>query len=1088
MMNRYAVGLDIGVASVGWAALALDREEKPAGILDMGVRVFPAAEHPKTGASLALPRREARSGRRRLRRHRHRNERIRRAIVEQGLLTESELEELFQGRLEDIYALRVRALDEPVNPREFARILIHLSQRRGFRSNRKGEEQGADGRLLAAVKENRQKMEEKGYRTAAELLLKDESFAEHKRNRGGEYLSTISRDMTEDEVHKLFAAQRSLGSEFAGEELEKRYLDILLSQRSFDEGPGGNSPYGGSRIENMVGKCTFEKGEARAAKAEYSFEYFAFLEKLNHIRMVKSGESLPLTEGQRRKLIELAHKSDSITYLKVRKELGLGEEWRFNMLRYEAGVQPEETEKKAKLTGLKAYHQMRKAFEKVSKGVFAQLTREQRNLIGRTLSLYKTSEKIREALAEGGLEPCLIEAAENAGSFRGFGHLSAKACDKLIPFLEQGMNYNQACAAAGYDFRAHEEGERSLLLHCSQEELADITSPVVKRSIAQSIKVLNAIIRKQGGSPSYVNIELARELAKDLSERKKLKKDMEANRSRNEAAMERLKKEYGLSNAGGQDLVKFKLFQEQDGVCAYSLKRISIERLFEPGYAEVDHIIPYSISFDDSYKNKVLVLTEENRNKGNRLPMEYLSGKRREDFQVWVNSTVRDYRKRQNLLKEKISQEEEAQFKERSLQDTKHASRVMMNLIRDKLAFAPSPTGRKKRVTAVNGQITAVLRKRWGLNKNREDGDLHHSLDAVVIACATDAMIQQISRNTALRECRYMQHEKGSLAIDGSTGEVLRDFPYPWPDFRRELEGRLARDPAKVLGDMKLPFYMGKELPKAIFVSRMPRRKVTGAAHKDTVKSARLLEQGYVLVKRSITELKLKDGEIEGYYNKDSDILLYEALKKQLEEHGGDGKKAFAQPFHKPKRDGSPGPLVNKVKLTEKTTMAVPVQGGQAVADNDSMVRTDVFYVEGEGYYLVPIYVADTLKDKLPGRACVANKSYAEWKEMREEDFIFSLYPDDLFLAEHRGQLKFSKVHKESTLPDSFTCKSQLMYFTGTDISTGAISGETHDGAYKSRGIGVKTLKRLEKYTVDVLGEYHKVGKEKRLGFENMRR
>ena len=249
-----------------------------------------------------------------------------------------------------------------------------------------------------------------------------------------------------------------------------------------------------------------------------------------------------------------------------------------------------------------------------------------------------------------------------------------------------------------------------------------------------------------------------------------------------------------------------------------------------------------------------------------------------------------------------------------------------------------------------------------------------------------------------------------------------------------------------------------------------------------------LLEQGYVLVKRSITELKLKDGEIEGYYNKDSDILLYEALKKQLEEHGGDGKKAFAQPFHKPKRDGSPGPLVNKVKLTEKTTMAVPVQGGQAVADNDSMVRTDVFYVEGEGYYLVPIYVADTLKDKLPGRACVANKSYAEWKEMREEDFIFSLYPDDLFLAEHRGQLKFSKVHKESTLPDSFTCKSQLMYFTGTDISTGAISGETHDGVYKSRGIGVKTLKRLEKYTVDVLGEYHKVGKEKRLGFENMRR
>ena len=68
------------------------------------------------------------------------------------------------------------------------------------------------------------------------------------------------------------------------------------------------------------------------------------MEKINHIRIIKNGESLPLTEGQRRKLIELAHKSDSITYLKVRKELGLGEEWRFNMLRYEAGVQPEDVD------------------------------------------------------------------------------------------------------------------------------------------------------------------------------------------------------------------------------------------------------------------------------------------------------------------------------------------------------------------------------------------------------------------------------------------------------------------------------------------------------------------------------------------------------------------------------------------------------------------------------------------------------------------------------------------------------------------------------------------------------------------------
>ena len=132
---EYAIGLDIGIASVGWAIVALDENEHPCGIIRMGSRIFEKAEHPKTGASLAAPRREARSARRRLRRHRHRNERIRYMLIRRNILIQEQLDHLFEGRLEDIYALRVRALDEPLTVEEFARILIHLSQRRGFRSN-----------------------------------------------------------------------------------------------------------------------------------------------------------------------------------------------------------------------------------------------------------------------------------------------------------------------------------------------------------------------------------------------------------------------------------------------------------------------------------------------------------------------------------------------------------------------------------------------------------------------------------------------------------------------------------------------------------------------------------------------------------------------------------------------------------------------------------------------------------------------------------------------------------------------------------------------------------------------------------------
>lgn len=1098
-MGKYAIGLDIGITSVGWAAVALDGAENPCGILNMGSRIFDAAEQPKTGASLAAPRREARSARRRLRRHRHRNERIRALILSEGLLNRDELDRLFDGKLSDVYALRVKALDAPVNREEFARILIHISQRRGFRSNRNNAADKEDGKLLEAVSENKKRMEAAGYRTAGELLLKDPQFQEHKRNKGGQYISTVTRDMIADEVRQIFSAQRGFHSGFAGEALEEDYLNILLSQRSFDEGPGGNSPYGGSQIEKMVGRCTFEENEPRAAKAAYSFEYFSLLEKINHIRILSGGKSERLTDGQRRQIIELAHKSENLTYQRIRKELGLSPEQRFNMVRYsqkDAEIEPEEAEKKEKINCLKAYHQMRKAIEKNGKGRFSLYSREQRNAAATVLSMYKAPETVRQKLLEAGVEACDLAELEKL-NFSKFGHLSVKACDKLIPWLEQGLNYNEACEKAGYDFRGHSGEEKSRLLPPLGEDCAEITSPVAKRAISQTIKVINAIIRKQGESPSFLNIELAREMAKDFAERNQLKKEMDENQAKNERLLDQIKNEYGKNNPTGQDIVKLRLYEEQSGVCAYSQKQMSMEKLFNPDYAEVDHIVPYSISFDDSRKNKVLVLTEENRNKGNRLPLQYLKGQRRENFIVWVNNSHLDYRKKQLLLKESISEEDLKNFKERNLQDTKTMSRFMLNYIRDNLEFASSDKGRKKYVTAVNGSVTAYLRKRWGIKKVREDGDLHHAVDALVIACTTDALIQRVTRYSGRRESRYMRDDP-LIFTDPETGEVIdfrenpadEKFPVPWPDFRKELEARLANDPSKVIADWRIPFYMGEDAPEVrpLFVSRMPKRKVTGAAHKDTVKSAKALDEGVVIVKRPLTALKLdKEREIAGYYMPQSDRLLYEALKDQLRKHGGDGAKAFAQPFRKPRSDGSPGPLVNKVKLCEPTTLSVPVQGGTGIADNDSMVRIDVFRVEGEGYYFVPIYVADTLKPELPNKACVAHRPYGEWKEMKDEDFLFSLYPNDLVKVTHKKELKLTRVFKESTLPESYQTKSELLYFCGANISSGAVTVINHDNSYFISGIGIKTLESFEKYTVDVLGEYHPVKKEARQPFHGRR-
>ena len=103
---------------------------------------------------------------------------------------------------------------------------------------------------------------------------------------------------------------------------------------------------------------------------------------------------------------------------------------------------------------------------------------------------------------------------------------------------------------------------------------------------------------------------------------------------------------------------------------------------------------------------------------------------------------------------------------------------------------------------------------------------------------------------------------------------------------------------------------------------------------------------------------------------------------------------------------------------------------------------------------------------------------------MRDEDFIFSLYPNDLFRAAHKSALKLTKAQKDADLPDSYETKSELLYFISANISVASISSRNHDNSYEIKGLGIKTLESLEKYTVDILGEYHPVKREKRQGFQ----
>lgn len=1127
----YRIGLDIGITSTGWSVIEDDESGKPIRIIDLGSRIFDAAEKPKDGSPLAKDRRDARSLRRRGRRKKHRIERTKRLLENYKIITKQEFENMFENSKFkfNLYEIRAMALDEKISNQDLARLLVNFVKRRGYKSNSKSEEveNKEAGKLLTATKENETLMKEKGYSTIGEMYFKDDKFKLKDKNGNfildskgnkilkvrntiSDYKSTALRRLILEEIKIILEKQKEYNCLITQEFIEQ-YINIFSSQRNFDEGPGMPSPYAGNQIEKMLGICTFEKEEKRAPKATYTFEYFKLLQDLNHIKIEKTEldsnglrkrTKRKLTKEEKQKIINLVQDKANVSYDTVRKVLELNSNERFNMLTYKNTLvlsceSNKEVEKDKKLKEFESYHKIKTALNRVEKNYINKLNKEEINSIAYALTVYKNDNKRIEYLKENTSN--LNENAINELlklSFSKVGNLSIKAMEKIIPFLEQGLTYDKAVNEVYEDFRGvvNTEKKRKLRLKDLEQE---ISNPVVRRGISQAIKVLNAITLKYNfkyGKPDVVVVELAREMGKNFLDRNKMKRFQEDNMQNNEKIKQRIV-ELGKVNPTGQDIVKYKLWEEQDGICIYSGKKIPIENLFTEA-VDVDHIIPYSMCFDDTYKNKVLVLSSENRQKGNRVPYQYEKeiGRDVDEYEIRVNNIIRNPKKRDRLLKESFTREDAKEWKDRNIQDTQYMCKLMYNLIRNHLEFSDNDSIVRK-VWTVNGSVTAHIRKRLGIEKSR-DTDTHHAIDATVIAITTQDMINRITKYYQYKAGKFLNN-KGEY-IDLETGEILEAkeyeekngiyFPEPWHKFRKELDIRVnCKTKERIIQCLeaeKIFTYEDYDDIRPIFVSRMPRRKVTGMAHLETIRGLKR-DNGKLktITKTNLTDLKLKNGDIEGYpeQNKKDDKLLYNALKQQLIKYNGNAKEAFKEDFYKPKKDGTRGPLVKKVQIEANATLGVELKHGKAFAGNGDSVRIDIFFVEGEGYYFVPIYVNDTVKDKLPNRACVGKKSYEEWKEMSDENFIFSLYPRDLIYIEGKNKISLIETNGKG---EQIEVDNLFAYYVKAGISSGSITVQTHDNKYIKSSLGIKSLKNLRKYEVDVLGQYHEVKlPEKRMPF-----
>ena len=1122
--KKYSLGLDIGTSSIGWVVLDLDKER----IHDLGVRIFERPEDPQNGDSLAKPRRDARSARRRLKRRRQRLNHLKQFFVDQNILTKNQVEEALDYKSDfnklDVYELRSKALAEELSPEELLKVLYQIAKRRGFKSNRKVVEESdkEGGRVTSALKTNEKFLADNNYTTVGDALSRDEKFAPHKRNKRDDYTNSFARNDFLRELEAIIKTQRN----YALKNVPEQAISELIY--GIDDGQVTNvnaimyqRPFMKEElIEKMVGDCTFEKNEKRAPKASYSFEVFRLASDLSHLVFIPRDASkrqakrdnleVRLSPEQISKVIDVAKSQKSLTYKKVRSTAGISEDYVPKDVRGKKKEGDEFGEDNT-FGGLKAYSDIRSALKELPED-WAKIDNESAiNQIAYILTTQKADEGIQAELDSLPLSDKAKEAIVKIKptNFKAFGHLSIKALQKITPHILEGMTYDKACEAAGYDFKKQ------------SASLEQITNPVVKRAITQTLKVVRAIERKYG-KPYFIKVETARDLAKNFKDRKAIENENKENQARNQSIIQTLN-ENGVVTPTGQQIIKVKLYREQNGVCLYSGKSIDFETMLRDDNAyQVDHIVPFSRSNNDGITNKALVLTEENQKKGNQTPFEYFGAdeKRWKEFVARVESIykTRDIKtadkatnainykyngyamkKKQNLLLQDYKNDS---WSVRALNDTRYITRFIQNYLRQMVDFAEGEE--KQRVIAPNGTTTAYLRKRWGLAKDRAEDVLHHAKDAAVVAAINPKIVYQANLFSKEQEMKkYLTNvktidEKREILLastNKNTGEITdettftkaqRDlaiaeyfklrsdeetknrFPSPWPDFSKEVMKRtLKTDIATLQNELRGLDNYDEEFRldvKPIFVSRMPRRKATAQAHKETIRSPKVKDNDQRTVRMPLNKIKRKD--VENSVLKESDKWLYDKLLERLDAHDNNPEKAFAKPVYKNDKkfdkNGKQLSPVSTVKVYSTQPSGFYINNGKAFVNNGSMVRLDVYQKPNKKgkieHFFVPVYAHQVGKNKpTPTKILPAPKGFTDIDKTFTK--VCSLYPND-----------YVRIYLKNEIREG--------YYVKYNVANGAMQLLPNYATGKNQNTFVqvygKNAQAIERYDVSVLGDNYR--------------
>lgn len=412
-----------------------------------------------------------------------------------------------------------------------------------------------------------------------------------------------------------------------------------------------------------------------------------------------------------------------------------------------------------------------------------------------------------------------------------------------------------------------------------------LRNPTVEQVVNEALMVVRDIW-KEYGKPDSFRVELARSLRQSIDERQRTdKRNRERERDRKKV-VDRLMKEHNKARPTSKDIERFELWEQQKHQCIYSGKTIEASQLFSRE-ADVDHIIPRSLFYDDSLQNKVLCLRTENTAKDNSLGAVYMKGKGAsayEDYVKRMNDWNLPFGKRKFLLAEEVPES----FINRQMNETRYIGTELRKLL--------------ERIAPVNttvGQVTDALKNEWGLTTvykevllprfRRLEGivkrDLiqeihrtngarhtdykiegydkridhrHHALDALVVALTRQKYIQKIAR----------LNQRGMELTEEERAGKLTWWPLPHAKLRDIVKQQLERTIPSIKNRQRL---LTKASNRTAYLDRATGTVLTGSKGKP--------QQGRLLAVRG----KLHEEQPMGEVRRQERMPIDKVMKRLVE-------------------------------------------------------------------------------------------------------------------------------------------------------------------------------------------------------------